>query len=152
MLRGESAEVVVRHGLGVWLAVMGLGACREYQEPLPFEDCQPYLLECALCTYEDDVAEVDGLRRAWRCETPDGSLYDAVLRDGDLEEPTDDIHYYDPDDGYRLAAERRYDAPVDVCGLERDVEWYGLIIEDCEVVCELEPDLPEADPEIETCG
>ena len=39
----------------VWMTVALLVACRDYQEDLPFEDCQPYILECALCTFDDDV-------------------------------------------------------------------------------------------------
>jgi len=148
-----ATEVAVRSWRMTWwvAGAVWLGGCREYQEPLSYEDCQPYQLECALCTYEEDVAEAAGLRRAWRCETPEGDQYDAVLRDGDLEEATDDVHYYDPDKGSRLAAERRFSEPTEVCGEEQDVEWYGEILEDCEVVCELDGTLPEADDSAELC-
>ncbi len=144
-----SPEVHVRLVIGGML--LGMAGCRDYHDPLPFEDCQPYTLECALCTYEEDLAQEQGLRRAYRCVTGDGASYDAVLREGDLDTSTDDVHYYDPDSGFRVAAERRYPEPIDVCGLERDVEWYGEILEDCEIVCELEVGLPEADPQLEAC-
>lgn len=137
----------------VWMTVALLVACRDYQEDLPFEDCQPYILECALCTFDDDVLADEGLRRTYRCETADGLDYDAVLRDGQSDDgdPTDDVHYYDPDEGYRLAAERRHDADVDVCGKQRDVEWWGEILDDCEVVCEIDPSLPDADSTLPAC-
>ncbi len=146
-------EVSLRIWRVAWMVAgaVSLGACREYQEPLSYEDCQPYVLECALCTFDDDVAEAAGLRRAWRCETPDGTQYDAVLRDGDLEPSTDDVHYYDPEQGNRLAAERRFSEPTEVCGEDHDVEWYGEVVEDCEVVCELDGTLPEADDTVDLC-
>jgi len=137
-----------------WLVIGAVGAsvgCRGYQDPLPFEDCQPYVLECGLCTIEDDLAQTGGLRRAYRCETGDGVAYDVVLRDAEDPTADEDLHYYDPDSGYRAAAERRYPEPVDVCGKDRDVEWYGEILDDCEIVCELDGTLVDADPELASC-
>lgn len=132
----------------LWL-IGGL-ACRDYQEPAPFDDCQPYALACGECTFADDVADDATLLRVYRCEDADAVQYDGVAREGE-DGGARDTHFYDPDTGYRLAASREYDDPVDVCGRELTVEWYGLIIEDCTVVCEIDPDLPEADPENPPC-
>ena len=45
--------------MSVW--ALGLFAgCRDYQEPIASEVCQPYPLACADCRFDDDVADSDG--------------------------------------------------------------------------------------------
>lgn len=132
-----------------WVGLVGMG-CRDFQEPVPFQDCQPYALVCAACSIDEDAVDDGLLDRLYRCEAEDGVVYDAVERPG-IDQPTIDTHYYDPETGYRLAASRDYGEPIDVCGKERSVEWYGLILDDCVAVCELDPGLPEADPALPDC-
>ena len=136
-----------------WGLVVLLMGCRDYQDPLPFTDCQPYALECADCTLEDDVADQAGLERVHRCEAEDGDRLDAVVREGvsDAGDPTTDIRYYDADDGLRVASERRHRADVEVCDVTTDVEWWGVILGDCIPVCEWGDMLPGADPELPLC-
>jgi hypothetical protein len=134
----------------VALAALGGSACRDYHDTIerPLEDCQPYVLECSLCTYDDDAADDRDLQRIYRCEM-DGESYDAVQRrspDGDA----DDTHYYEPESGYRLAAGRWHDQPVMLCGHEIDIEWWGLVLDACEPVCEHER-LADSDETLPDC-
>jgi hypothetical protein len=133
---------------GLWLGLfVGMG-CRNAQESVPFEDCQPYPLECATCDFSDDLDGV--IDRVYRCETDDGEQLDAVQRPG-IDQPTTDTHFYEVGGGFRVAASRRYNKIIDVCGKDRDVEWYGEILEDCVPICELDASLPEADEALPSC-
>ncbi len=126
---------MVPRALFVLLLAFG---CRDFHDTIerPLEDCQPYDLACTTCTYDDDVADRTDLQRVYRCASG-GVDYDAVQRRSP-EGGADDTHYYDVDSGYRVAAGRWWDEPVDVCGHEVDIEWYGAILDDCEAVCEHE--------------
>ncbi|MEQ1506333.1 MAG: hypothetical protein ABMB14_29145 [Myxococcota bacterium] len=139
------------------LAVGGLVACRGWHDPIPFDECQPYPLECPACTLEDELAlpEAD-LLRDWRCdvvpaEPDDGAevrTLEAVRRRS-ANVPADDTHLYDAD-GVRVASVREHDDPIGVCGVETDEEWWGEIV-DCAPRCEIDPSLPDADPTLSPC-
>ncbi|HHO50200.1 MAG TPA: hypothetical protein ENK18_04830 [Deltaproteobacteria bacterium] len=131
----------------LWLGLLG---CRDFHEPLPFEDCQPYPLTCRDCTFADDRSEAQGRLRVWACQTPEALRYDAVLRRAFVE-PADDTRFYDPATGLRRAALRSHDVPTDVCGTSMDQSWYGEIL-DCAPLCEHEPNDPDADPTLPLCS
>jgi hypothetical protein len=130
--------------------------CRGYHPDRPFEECQPYALQCPTCTFADDAADAARLLRLWRCETTDGRAMDAATRVA-VDEVTlvlldaEDTRFYDADSGLRIAAVRRWDEPIDVCGVELDEEWYGEVLGDCFELCEYDPQLERADPELGRC-
>ena len=131
------------------LLLLALG-CRDYHEQPPFEVCQPYPLDCPGCTFDADLADDEGLLRAWRCEdAAGGARLDAVTREAvDLDAV--DTHFYDPATGARRAALREHARPIEVCGRELAEEWWGEVL-DCAAVCEHDPALPEADPGLPAC-
>jgi hypothetical protein len=124
--------------------------CREYHEPLPFDECQPYDLACPTCLFEQDLAET-GLYRVWSCEDPVVGVLDVVQRRA-TQHAADDTRFYDAETGLRIGALRMYDELTDVCGRDLREEWYGTPVEDCEPLCEHRDDLPRADPELPRCG
>lgn len=131
----------------LWVGLLG---CRDFHDPLPFEECQPYPLTCRDCTFADDRSEGQGRLRVWACATPGGTRYDAVRRRS-FTEAADHTHFYDAVTGLRQAALRSHDAPTDVCGTLMDESWYGEIL-DCSVpLCEHEPDDPDADEALPPC-
>jgi len=126
-----------------------IGACREYHEDPAFLECQPYALQCATCSFDDDRADATDLQRVYQCEGADGTRYDAVQRRS-ADADADDTHFYDPADGLREAALRRYDQSIDVCGRDLRDEWYGLILDDCVPVCEHD-DHDDSDETLPSC-
>jgi hypothetical protein len=137
--------------IGAVALVAGVAACRDWHDPIPFEECQPYALECADCSFEQDLATGDtGLLRVWRCVLDDGTELDAVRRRV-VSLPADDTHFYDASTGERRAAVREHDDPVPVCGEERSEEWWGEILPACDPVCEHDPDLEDADEALGGC-
>ena len=139
----------------VGVLIVGAG-CREYHPDLPFEECQPYPLACATCSFADDAANDELLLRIWRCEAEDGRLLDAVAR-GAIESHThalleaEDVHFYEAETGLRIAAVREWVEPVDVCGRMLEQEWYGEILSTCTPTCEHDPSLEGADPSLTRC-
>jgi hypothetical protein len=134
----------MRGGRGLILLVAG---CRGWHDPLPFEECQPYSLECA-CPYEEELStSPEQIVRHWRCQS-DGQLLDAVRRRSPAG-TADDTHFYSVDDGLRVASVREHDVPVEACGRELTEEWWGEILE-CEDQCEHDLTLPDA--ELEACA
>jgi hypothetical protein len=126
---------------------LALCACRGWHDPLPFEECQPYSLECSSCPYEDDLTtSPDEILRSWRCMSGELPL-DAIRRRSPMDS-ADDTHFYSADDGLRVASVRQHDVPVEACGRELLEEWWGEIL-DCVDQCEHDPTLPEA--ELDPC-
>jgi hypothetical protein len=125
--------------------------CRGWHDPIPFDECQPYPLECAACTFEQELGEDDlGLLRVWRCTLDDGTELDAIRRRV-LTLPADDTRFYDAETGDRVAALRVHDDPVPVCGEPLREEWWGEILPPCGDVCEHDPELADADEALEAC-
>jgi len=126
--------------------------CRGFLEPPPFDECQPYPLECADCSFEEDLGtDTLGLLRVWRCALEDdGTELDAITRRV-ASLPADDTHFYEATTGVRRAAVREHDEPVQVCGEERSEEWWGEILPACAPVCEHDPELADADPTLDAC-
>ncbi len=138
----------VRIAMLVSLAV-GAG-CREYHEPVPFDACHPYALECPTCSYVDEAADDVGLLRLWRCEDPEVGVVNAAMR-VNLTIDAVDMLFYSVETGLRISAVQRFGSPSDVCGRELDEAWYGMVLS-CEDRCEHDADLDEADPEMPACG
>lgn len=132
------------------VGVVIVGGCRGWHDPLPFDECQPYPLECESCLFEDDLVEDGPVLRVWQCEDPDLGLLQAIRRRAETA-PAADTHFYTLDTGTRVASVREHDAPVPVCGEDHDEEWWGLIL-DCVDVCEIDDTLPETDPDLELCA
>lgn len=133
--------------LGALLLVTG---CRGWHDPVPFEECQPWALDCPECTFDQDRGEAPGEQlRVYRCATGTGSEVDAVRRPA-VEVEGADTRFYDAESGARRAALREHQEPVEICGETVDEEWWGEVL-DCEPVCEWEPALPEADPSLPAC-
>jgi hypothetical protein len=129
-----------------------VAGCRGWHDPLPFDECQPYPLECAECSFDGDLAtDALGLLRVWRCELEDdGTELDAITRRL-VSLPADDTHFYDAVTGLRRAAVRAHDEPMPVCDEERSEEWWGEILGACDAVCEHDPELADADPALPAC-
>lgn len=139
-----------------WSVLVAVLGCRGYHPDLPFEECQPYPLQCASCAFADDAADDTELLRLWRCEADGGRTFDAIRRAAVDEETqtlleATDTHFYDAETGLRVAAVREWDEQVDVCGRMLEEEWYGEILGPCEPVCEHDPSLQEADPALAAC-
>lgn len=137
-----------RVALAAALAVVS--ACRGYHDPVPFDECQPYPLACADCPLDDELGDApQDILRYWRSEDPALGAVDAVRRRA-VDADADDTHFYDDETGLRVAAVRTYDAPVDLCGVTVDDEWWGAIL-DLADLCEHEPSRPDADPALPAC-
>lgn len=127
-----------------------LVGCRDWHDPLPFDECQPHALECEACVFDDDVASAPGtLLRVWECEDETFGPLLSIRRRA-INVPASDTHFYDSETRLRVASVRTHDDVVPVCGRELTDEWWGEIL-DCVDLCEREPSLPESDPELEVC-
>ena len=111
-----------------WLAWGWLAGClppAETPEGTKPDECGAWPLECPTCAFADDVADVDGIERVYRCETEDGRRLDAVTR----RDPASlrDTHFYDAETGARVAAQRLYAEDGGTCR-EADDEWWGEVL------------------------
>jgi hypothetical protein len=112
--------------------------------------CEPTSLTCTDCTFEDDLADSQGIRRVYQCALPAGDTYDVVARSADDATAAYDEHYYNAGNGKRHAAGRWYDEAV--CEDGGMAIWWGADMGDCQATCEWEPERSEADPSLAACG
>lgn len=131
--------------------VFAAAGCRGWHEPVPFDVCQPYALACDRCDLATELAAPDPpILRDWWCDDAALGRLEAVRRRSTAAD-ADDTHFYDVTSGDRVAAVREHDVPVDLCGREVDAEWWGAVLT-CVDACEVDPGLPDADPELPPCA